>query len=131
VGFGFHRYATDAEWRLPHFEKMLYDQAMLVLAYVEAYQATADPAFTRTAREVLTYVLRDLAAPEGGFHSAEDADSEGHEGRFYVWTAAELEAVLGPDDARFAAAVFDVHPGGNFAEEATERQPGENVLIRA
>ena len=86
VGGGFHRYSTDAQWRVPHFEKMLYDQALLVMAYTEAYQATHNPAFRKTAEEIISYVLRDLTSPEGAFFSAEDADSAGGEGAFYLWT---------------------------------------------
>ncbi|ARA92369.1 thioredoxin domain-containing protein [Rhodothermaceae bacterium RA] len=130
VGFGFHRYATDRTWTLPHFEKMLYDQAMLSMAYTEAYQATGRLRFRRTAEEILTYVLRDLTDPEGGFYSAEDADSEGREGAFYLWTVDELRAVLGEDDARRAIEWFNVEPRGNFEEEATRRRTGENVLFR-
>ncbi|MDX1546406.1 MAG: thioredoxin domain-containing protein [Rhodothermales bacterium] len=128
VGYGFHRYATDATWTLPHFEKMLYDQAMLAWAYTEAFQATREPVFEATAREVLAYVLRDLAAPEGGFFSAEDADSEGREGAFYVWTLDELGEALGPDLAPLAARLFEVEAAGNFEDEATRRRTGENVL---
>ena len=95
VGFGFHRYSTDAHWRVPHFEKMLYDQALHCLAYTEAWQATGAEAWKETAREICAYVLRDLALPEGAFATAEDADSEGVEGRFYAWTAPEVRAVLG------------------------------------
>ncbi|GIV60720.1 MAG: hypothetical protein KatS3mg043_1809 [Rhodothermaceae bacterium] len=128
VGFGFHRYATDARWVLPHFEKMLYDQALLVMAYAEAYQATGEAGFAGTVREVLTYVLRDMTAPEGGFYSAEDADSEGREGKFYLWTAGELREVLGPEDAAFVIELFQVEEEGNFAEEATGKRTGENIL---
>ncbi len=128
VGFGFHRYSTDAEWKLPHFEKMLYDQALHVIAYAEAYQATGKPLYQRVAREVITYVLRDLTGPEGGFHTAEDADSEGREGKFYVWHQHELEQVLDKDLFRFAAEAFSVREEGNFADEATGKLTGENVL---
>ncbi|MCI0451743.1 MAG: thioredoxin domain-containing protein [Candidatus Latescibacteria bacterium] len=127
VGFGFHRYSTDAQWLLPHFEKMLYDQALLLLAYTEAYHATRNDGYRRTAEEIAAYVMRDLSAPEGGFYSAEDADSEGEEGKFYVWTLAELRDVLGTD-ADFAAEVFGVDEDGNFAEEASGHRSGANVL---
>ena len=127
VGFGFHRYSTDAGWLVPHFEKMLYDQAMLTMAYTEAWQATGNPVFETTVREIVTYVLRDMTSPEGAFYSAEDADSEGEEGLFYVWTLAEIEAVLGEEDAAFAAAVWNLTAAGNFAEEAGGRQTGANI----
>ena len=94
VGLGFHRYATDARWRVPHYEKMLYDQALLALAYTEAWQLTGQPLYRRTAEETFTYVLRDLTSPAGAFYSAEDADSEGEEGRFYRWTREELSSLL-------------------------------------
>ena len=94
VGFGFHRYSTDREWLVPHFEKMLYDQAMLALAYLETYQAVGKGIYGDTAREIFEYVLRDMTSPEGAFYSAEDADSEGVEGKFYVWTKEELRKSL-------------------------------------
>jgi hypothetical protein len=128
LGYGFHRYATDAEWRLPHFEKMLYDQALLTMAATEAHQATGNPAYAHLAREVIAYVQRDLAAPEGVFYAAEDADSEGREGAFYVWTTAEVQAVLG-DDAEAFMACYNLEPDGNFLEEATREKTGENVLF--
>jgi uncharacterized protein YyaL (SSP411 family) len=128
LGFGFHRYSTDREWLLPHFEKMLYDQALLAMAYVEAGQATGEPRHARVAAEVLEYVIRDLADPAGGFHSAEDADSEGEEGRFYVWTDAEFREVVGPENADLAAAAWRVQPRGNFIDEATGERPGTNIL---
>lgn len=127
AGFGFHRYSTDERWLLPHFEKMLYDQAMLLMAYSEAYDVTGEPLFARTAREIGEYLLRDLRDEGGAFHSAEDADSEGEEGRFYVWSKDELQAVLGPD-AAFAAGVFGVEAQGNFEDEATRERTGANVL---
>jgi len=128
VGYGFHRYSTDAQWLVPHFEKMLYDQAMLALAYTEAYQATGKELYERTAREVLTYVLRDLRSPEGGFYSAEDADSEGEEGRFYLWSYGELASVLAPEELQELLEVSTVEKGGNYLEEAGGRKTGTNIL---
>ena len=128
VGFGFHRYSTDERWLLPHFEKMLYDQALLALAYLEAHQATGKKEYADTAREIFTYVLRDLQDPGGGFHSAEDADSEGEEGKFYVWTVEELTEPLGEQDAALVQKVFHCMKDGNFAEEATRRRTGANIL---
>ncbi|HUU42182.1 MAG TPA: thioredoxin domain-containing protein [Planctomycetota bacterium] len=141
VGFGFHRYATDDAWLVPHFEKMLYDQAMLALAYTEAFQATGKPEYERTAREILTCVLRDMTSPEGAFTSAEDADSpstplgaaspssgEGEEGKFYVWTAGEIRSVLDPDEARFVVETFGVRDEGNWRDEATGEPTGTNIL---
>jgi len=128
VGFGFHRYATDARWLVPHFEKMLYDQALMAMAYTEAWQATGKMDYQTTARRVLSYVLRDMTAREGGFYSAEDADSEGEEGKFYVWTGAELKEVLGNEDASFVTDVFNVQAGGNFADEASGNLSGRNIL---
>ena len=128
VGYGFHRYATDRLWRLPHFEKMLYDQALVAMAYTEAFQATGKATYQATAREVFTYVLRDMTAPEGGFYSAEDADSEGREGAFYVWTSDELREVLG-EEADFVMDVYSTEENGNFEDEATRKKTGENVLF--
>src|SRR5512143_2876950 len=115
LGFGFHRYATDADWLVPHFEKMLYDQALLAEVYAQAFAATGRAEFRRTAAEVADYVLRELTAPEGGFYTAEDADSEGEEGQFYLWTRSELEQALGPEDAAVAAEVFGVGDSGRGA----------------
>ena len=128
VGFGFHRYATDRRWHLPHFEKMLYDQATLAMAFLDGYQATGRSAFAETARDVFTYVLRDLRSPDGPFYSAEDADSEGEEGKFYVWTEAEIREVLSEDEAELAIDAFGVRPDGNYREEATGEATGRNVL---
>jgi len=116
LGFGFHRYSTDAEWRVPHFEKMLYDQALLADAYADAFLATGKDEFKQTAIDILEYVLRDLASPEGGFYTAEDADSEGAEGRFYHWTMHEVEEVLGSEEAALAVRIFGIRAGGNFPE---------------
>ncbi|MDH4036539.1 MAG: thioredoxin domain-containing protein [Candidatus Krumholzibacteria bacterium] len=127
VGFGFHRYSTDAAWLVPHFEKMLYDQALLMMAYTQAWQATGNPHYRAVAEEIATYVMRDLSSPGGGFCSAEDADSEGEEGKFYVWTLEELRDVLGGDAARIAA-VYGASQEGNFAEEASGRHTGANIL---
>jgi uncharacterized protein YyaL (SSP411 family) len=115
IGFGVHRYSTDARWRVPHFAKMLYDQALLAMAYTEAYQATKNSRYRRTAEEILGYILRDMISPEGAFYSAEDADSEGREGAFYVWTAADLERVLGREDAALTRAVFCVTGSGEYS----------------
>src|SRR5690625_623314 len=128
VGYGFHRYATDQRWLLPHFEKMLYDQALMIMVYTEAFQATGDAFFRTTAEEIIEYVFRDLSDDAGAFYSAEDADSEGEEGKFYVWTTDEVRAVLSADDARFVHDRFGMEDGGNFEDEATRRRTGANVL---
>jgi uncharacterized protein YyaL (SSP411 family) len=128
VGFGFHRYSTDSQWLVPHFEKMLYDQAMLAMAYTEAYQATGKEDYAKTAWEIFTYVLRDMTAPEGGFCSAEDADSEGKEGKFYIWTQEEVRQALGNEEANFVAKVFNIRKDGNFEEQITGKRSGDNIL---
>lgn len=108
LGFGFHRYSTETTWRVPHFEKMLYDQAMLVMAYTEAFQATGKPEYAQTAKEILTYVLRDMTAPNGGFYSAEDADSEGIEGKFYHWYEEQIRKILDKKDADLFIKVYGI-----------------------
>ena len=128
LGFGFHRYSTDARWLVPHFEKMLYDQALHILAYTEAYQITRKPFYASTVREVVEYVQRNLQHPEGGFYSAEDADSEGKEGKFYLWTQSEIQKALPDSLAEFAIQVFHISQAGNFSHEATGQQTGENIL---
>jgi hypothetical protein len=128
VGNGFHRYSTDAEWLVPHFEKMLYDQALLALAYTEAYQATHNEEYAATARQTLDYVLRDMRSDEGGFFSAEDADSDGEEGKFYLWSESELRDLLGDEDASLAAKIFGVTKHGNFPDECSGRRTGRNIL---
>ncbi len=127
VGYGFHRYSTDKEWRVPHFEKMLYDQAMLLMAYTEAYQATGEPLYREIGEQIVTYVLRDLSSIEGGFYSAEDADSEGEEGKFYVWTVDELQNAVG-DNGAAALKYLGVRPEGNYLDEATRERTGSNIL---
>ena len=127
IGFGFHRYSTDREWLVPHFEKMLYDQAMLALAYIEAYQATGKRIYADTAKEIFTYVLRDMKSPEGAFYSAEDADSEGVEGKFYVWTEAEFRELFDQKEADLLARVFHVEKQGNFREETRAKSAGNNI----
>lgn len=128
LGFGFHRYSTDPRWLVPHFEKMLYDQALLAMAYTETYLETGREEYRRTAEEIFTYVLRDMTSPEGGFYSAEDADSEGKEGLFYLWTRQELESVLTSEEADFAIKVFNVRAEGNFVDQIEGGQTGENIL---
>lgn len=127
LGFGFHRYSTDRELLVPHFEKMLYDQALLALAYLEAYQASGDRLLADTAREIFTYVERELSAPEGGFYSAEDADTEGEEGRFYLWRREEINAVLGEEEGRRFCAKYRINSEGNFRDEASGERKGWNI----
>jgi len=128
IGGGYHRYSTDARWQVPHFEKMLYDQALLLMAFTEAYQATGKPEYREAAEDIISYVFRDLTSPEGAFYSAEDADSEGGEGAFYLWTIPELEELLGPDDTKIASAVFSVRTDGNFSD--AEPRSRTNILYR-
>jgi uncharacterized protein YyaL (SSP411 family) len=128
LGFGIHRYSTDSNWLVPHFEKMLYDQALVSIVYLEAYQATKNEIYANTAREIFTYVLRDMTSPEGGFYSAEDADSEGVEGKFYVWSKKEIEKSLRFEDAEFILKIFNVEDSGNYLEEATRDKTGNNIL---
>jgi uncharacterized protein len=114
VGGGFARYSTDDEWLVPHFEKMLYDNALLSRVYLEAFQVTGKEEYARVAREIFTYLSRDMTGKEGGFYSAEDADSEGEEGKFYVWTPDEVKAVLGPADGNAFCQLYGVTEHGNF-----------------
>ncbi|MEX1130190.1 MAG: thioredoxin domain-containing protein [Vicinamibacterales bacterium] len=141
IGGGFHRYAVDAEWRVPHFEKMLYDQAQLVLAYLEAAQATGEDFYAAVAEDTLHYVLRDMTSPEGGFYSAEDADSvppeqaadpQPHktEGAFYIWSDAEIATLLG-EDAEVARRRFGIEPGGNAPNDPQGEFTGKNLLYIA
>lgn len=114
IGFGFSRYSTDKKWLVPHFEKMLYDNALLAIAYLETYQATKKEKYAEIARQIFTYVLRDMTSKDGGFFSAEDADSEGEEGKFYIWTVDEVKQVLGEEDGEKFCSYFDITPKGNF-----------------
>jgi uncharacterized protein len=120
VGGGFARYAVDAQWLVPHFEKMLYDNALLARAYLHAWQATGDDAHRAVVEDVLRYLLREMRGPEGGFYSAQDADSEGEEGLFYVWTPAEIDEVLGGEDGALVRGFYGVTEAGNFE--------GSNIL---
>jgi len=127
VGFGFHRYSTDNKWFLPHFEKMLYDQALLINAYTETFQATQNEKYLTVANEIIEYILRDMTSPEGGFFSAEDADSEGVEGKFYVWDVDEIRSILDEKDAQLFITTFNLEQDGNFSEESTKIKTGENI----
>lgn len=128
IGFGFARYSTDEKWLVPHFEKMLYDNALLALAYLETYQITGNPRFGRVAKEIFNYVLRDMTSPEGGFYSAEDADSEGVEGKFYVWQPAEIVDILGEVDGEIFCRYYDITPQGNFEGTSIPNLIGQNPL---
>ncbi len=128
LGFGYHRYATDAEWKVPHFEKMLYDQALLCWAYTETYQLTQNPFYQTAANEIIAYVLRDLRSPEGGFYAGEDADSEGEEGKFYTWQSQEIHSLLSPEEWEIARQFWAIREDGNFRDEATRRKTGFNIL---
>lgn len=127
VGFGFHRYSTDREWILPHFEKMLYDQAMMLMASTEAWQVCSDREFSKTVEEVIDYLDRNLKADSGGFFSSEDAESSGKEGAYYTWKKEEIEDILGEKSELFIK-LFSIKNEGNFREEATNRKTGENIL---
>jgi hypothetical protein len=138
IGGGFHRYSTDPTWHVPHFEKMLYDQAQLAISYTEAFQITRQPFFAESTRDILDYVLRDMHAPKGGFYSAEDADSlfahgkpEHGEGAFYVWEAKQIEQVLGRDTAAIFNYSYGVEPSGNVLpqQDIQGELKGKNILI--
>ncbi|AFH50687.1 Thioredoxin domain protein [Ignavibacterium album JCM 16511] len=128
IGFGFARYSTDKYWLVPHFEKMLYDNALLLMAFSEAFQITGNDFYKTTSEEIAEYVLRDMTHPEGGFFSAEDADSEGEEGKFYLWTEVEIRELLTKDEADFIIKVFNIEPNGNWYDEARGVRTGNNIL---
>lgn len=127
IGFGFHRYSTDSKWLVPHFEKMLYDQALIAMAYIEAYEATGKEEYKLVAEKIFEYVLRDMTSKEGGFYSAEDADSEKEEGKFYLWSIDEISEVLTNEDAALAAKIFNMDTHGNFRDEVTRKATGLNI----
>ena len=127
IGFGFHRYSTDSQWLLPHFEKMLYDQALLIIAYLEAFQATKKEFYKQVAEEIITYVLRDMTSPEGAFYSAEDADSEGEEGLFYTWTIKEILDLLSKKEANLFLELYNFTEEGNFVDQATRKRTRRNI----
>ncbi|UCE74605.1 MAG: thioredoxin domain-containing protein [Methanomassiliicoccales archaeon] len=126
VGFGFHRYSTDRYWLVPHFEKMLYDQALLAIAYTEAFSATGKLEYRETAEKILYYVTRDMTSADGGFYSAEDADSEGQEGKFYLWTEEEIREALG-EEAKLIKKVFNISDEGNYVDEIIGKKTKKNI----
>ncbi len=132
IGGGFARYATDERWLVPHFEKMLYDNALLARIYLEASQASDDARYARVALEILDFVLAEMTGPEGAFYSALDADAEGEEGKFYVWTPAEVDAVVGADAGRCVAAYYDITDAGNWEGKSIPHTPAsmESVATR-
>ncbi|MEJ5172430.1 MAG: thioredoxin domain-containing protein [Hydrogenothermaceae bacterium] len=127
IGYGFHRYSTDRQWILPHFEKMLYDQATLIMAYSEAYSLTKNQFYKDVVYEIVHYLERDMMSTSGGFYSSEDADSEGEEGKFYTWTKDEIYSMLGEDYDLFCN-LFNIKEEGNYLEESTGELTGRNVL---
>lgn len=128
IGFGFARYSTDKHWLVPHFEKMLYDQAMLAMAYTETYLATKNIFYKNTAEEIIEYVLREMTHTESGFFSAEDADSEGEEGKFYLWETYEFRNILDKEELELAIRLFSVEEDGNWIDESKGLMPGTNIL---
>ena len=128
IGFGFHRYSTDVKWLVPHFEKMLYDQATILEALYESYQVTKKDLFLQSGFEIKEYLKSNLQSPEGGFYSAEDADSEGEEGLFYIWSHKELEDILTPDEFQFFKHLYNIEEEGNFLEETTKNYNGKNII---
>ena len=128
AGFGFHRYSMDASWLVPHFEKMLYDQALLAMAYTEAFRVTGREFYRKVAREVLSYMTRDLMGPEGAFYSAEDAESDGREGGFYLWTRDEVGKILSGDELAAFILYYGIRRDGNFPRHTGASATGDNIL---
>ena len=131
LGGGFHRYSVDQVWLVPHFEKMLYDKAQLALLYLQAWQATGDPEYRRVTEETLDYVVREMTHPDGGFYSTQDADSEGEEGKFFLWDRAEIEGLLDPEMARVALRYWGVADGPNFEGRSILHVPREPAEVAA
>ncbi len=129
IGGGFHRYSTDAQWLIPHFEKMLYDNALLAKTYTEAYQFTKNPFYKKIVQDTLDYVLREMTSPEGGFYSAQDADSEGREGIFFSWTPEQITGVVGEENAPIVMRYFGFQKGGNFEEGTSVLHRPEDAAI--
>jgi uncharacterized protein len=128
IGFGFHRYSTDRKWLVPHFEKMLYDQALISLACIETYQATGKEKYAVLCSEVFSYVIDNLTNTDGGFFSAEDADSEGEEGKFYLWEYSELEKILNQSELNFVIENFNIRKDGNYIDELKRSRTGKNIF---
>jgi uncharacterized protein YyaL (SSP411 family) len=128
LGSGFHRYSTDNMWIVPHFEKMLYDQALIATAYTEAYQVTGKRLYKEAAEGIFDYILRDLTSPEGGFYCGEDADVEREEGKYYLWTLEEVRSNLSPEESELIKKVYNLNEGGNFQEELRSKKIGTNLF---
>ncbi|NQV16222.1 thioredoxin domain-containing protein [bacterium] len=128
IGYGFHRYSTDGQWHVPHFEKMLYDQATLMLAYTEAWQISGDAIYKQTVDEIFLYLTDKLLSPNGAYFSAEDADSDGEEGKFYVWSWDELKKIIGDERLERFSVPFDIQAEGNFMDEASGKPAGTNIF---
>ena len=129
IGFGFHRYSTDKDWLVPHYEKMLYDQALIALAYLETYQATKNKDYANVVKEIFTYILGNMISPDGAFYSAEDADSEGIEGKFYIWSKEEIKSTLNKEETELFVKIFNISDNGNYLEETTGSKTGKNILF--
>jgi len=131
IGGGFHRYSVDARWLVPHFEKMLYDNALLARLYTRAWQWKKDPFFARIAHEILGYIEREMTSPDGGFYSTQDADSEGEEGKFYVWSRAEVMSILGEEEGRIFCALYDITERGNWEDHNILNVPRDPESVAA
>src|SRR5258706_4121592 len=131
IGGGFHRYSVDARWLVPHFEKMLYDNALLARLYTRAWQWKKDPFLARVVHEILGYVEREMTSPEGGFYATQDADSEGEEGKFYVWSRAEVMSILGEEEGRIFCALYDITDSGNWEEQNILNVPRDPAAVAA